>query len=162
MTNITLTNPFFIALIILGLITVILLIMVILIHLKLKKFLIHVDAHNIADSLSQVSIDLKDLQKFRGEIETYLAEAEKRLKRSVQTVSTVRFNPFHGDGSGGNQSFATAFLSEVGDGVIISSLYSRDRVSIFAKPVKNNTSEHEMSDEEKEALEKAKESIKKV
>ncbi len=158
----TLTDPttLLIILAVLGLITIILLILVISMHLKLKKFLVNVNAHNIAESLTSVSNDLKDLQKSRDEIESYLAASEKRLKRSVQSVSTVRFNPFQGDGSGGNQSFATAFLSEEGNGVVISSLYSRDRVSIFSKPIMNNASEHEMSDEEKEALEKAKENIK--
>ncbi|MCX6719320.1 MAG: DUF4446 family protein [Candidatus Taylorbacteria bacterium] len=159
MTTFTDPTTLLIILAVLGFITIILLILVISMHLKLKKFLVDVNAHNIADSLNSVSDDLKDLQKSRDEMESYLTESEKRLRRSVQSVSTVRFNPFQGDGSGGNQSFATAFLNEEGNGVVISSLYSRDRVSIFSKPIKNNTSEHEMSDEEKEALEKAKKEI---
>jgi len=40
--------------------------------------------------------------------------------------------------------------------VVFSSLYSRERMSVFAKPIKNNKSEYELSAEEKEALEKAK------
>ena len=75
-------------------------------------------------------------------------------------VETVRFNPFKGDGSGGNQSFSTAFVNEEGDGVVISSLYSRERVSVFAKPVKKMSSEYEMTAEEKESLQKAKEAIR--
>ena len=47
-------------------------------------------------------------------------------------------------------------LDEEGDGLVISSLYSRERMSIFAKPIKNNKSEYELSMEEKEALSKAK------
>jgi len=156
MSQIIPSDPLFIAVIILGALTIVLLIMVISMHFRLKKFLVDVNAHNIAESLAAVSNDLTELKKFRSGIETYLAEAEKRLRRSVQSVETVRFNPFQGDGSGGNQSFATALLNEEGDGVVLSSLYSRDRVSIFAKPVKNGSSEHEMSGEEKEALEKAK------
>jgi len=39
--------------------------------------------------------------------------------------------------------------------VVLSSLYARDRMSIFAKPVKNNKSEYELTEEEKEALKKA-------
>jgi len=77
---------------------------------------------------------------------------EKRLRKSVQSVHTVRFNPFKGTGGGGNQSFATSFLNEEGDGVVLSSIYSRDRVSIFAKPVKKHSSEYELSEEEKEAV----------
>lgn len=135
---------------------IMLIVLIVEMRLKLKKFLVDVNAHNIADSLAHVSNNLEDLKKFRIEVEDYLRDAEKRLRRSVQAVETVRFNPFQGDGSGGNQSFAAAFLNEEGNGVVISSLYSRDRVSIFAKPIINNASEREMSEEEKEALEKAK------
>ena len=39
-------------------------------------------------------------------------------------------------------------LNEEGDGVVFSSLYSRERMSIFAKPIKNNKSEYELSDVE--------------
>lgn len=127
---------------------------------KLKKFLVNVDAHHIGDSLTSVSSDLGELKSFRNELESYLATVEKRLKKSVQSVHTVRFNPFKGTGGGGNQSFATAFLTEDGDGVIVSSLYSREHVSVFSKPVKGHGSEYELSDEEREALEKAKEGLK--
>ncbi len=68
-------------------------------------------------------------------------------------METIRFNPFPDQGS--NQSFAIGMLNEDGDGVVISSLYSRDRMSIFAKPVKDKKSTYELSTEEKEALRKA-------
>jgi hypothetical protein len=84
---------------------------------------------------------------------------DKKLKKTISGLETVRFNPFKGTGSGGNQSFATAFLNREGNGVIVSSLYSRDHVSIFSKPIKNMTSEYELTTEEKSALQKAKESI---
>ena len=92
-----------------------------------------------------------------GENAKTLETVEKRLKRSVQAVGTVRFNPFRGDGSGGNQSFASAFVSEKGDGVVISSIYSRDLVGIYAKPVENGVSRFELTQEEKEAVTKARE-----
>ena len=126
----------------------------------MKKFLIDVDSKNIADSLTKVADNMKELQKFSSEMETYLTGVEKRLRKSVQSVHTVRFNPFHGTGGGGNQSFATAFLNEEGDGVVISSLYSREHVSIYSKPVKRYSSEHELSTEEKESVEKAKIGLK--
>jgi len=72
-------------------------------------------------------------------------------------VETIRFNPFKGNGSGGNQSFSTAFVNEEGDGVVISSLYSREHISVFAKPIKKMSSEYEMTKEEKDSLEKASE-----
>lgn len=123
---------------------------------KLNSFLVGSDSKNIADSLKSVSADLDDLQAFKTGMEDYLTSVEKRLRRSVQSVKTVRFNPFKGTGSGGNQSFATAFLTEDGDGVVLSSLYSREHISVFSKPVHNSKPEFDLSAEEKEALEKAK------
>ena len=154
------SNPLFAAFLVLAVATLILLAAVIWMYSKMRRFLIGIDSENIKDSLTFVSSGLKELESFRSEIENYLTTVESRLKKSVQSVHTVRFNPFHGTGAGGNQSFATAFLNEHGDGVIVSSLYARDHVSVFAKPVKNLMSEHELSDEEKEALESAKVKLK--
>jgi hypothetical protein len=47
-------------------------------------------------------------------------------------------------------------MNDENDGVIMSSLYARDRMSIFAKPIKSGKSEFELTAEEKEVLEKAK------
>jgi hypothetical protein len=46
-------------------------------------------------------------------------------------------------------------MNEEGDGVVFSSLYSRERVSIFAKPVKKQASEFELSAEERDAMKRA-------
>jgi len=77
----------------------------------------------------------------------------ERLAKALQKIHTIRFNPFRDQG--GNQSFATCLMDENGDGVVISSLYSRDKVSIYAKPLKQGQSEHELSGEEREAIDKA-------
>ena len=129
-------------------------------HMKLKKFLVGIDSKHIGDSLTHVSADVQDLQLFRNELESYLTGVERRLKKSLQSVHTVRFNPFKGTGGGSNQSFSTTFINEEGDGVIISSLYSREHVSVFSKPIKKHSSEFELSDEEKESLENAKKGLK--
>jgi hypothetical protein len=133
---------------------------VVFLHTKLKKFLADKNATSIGDSMVSLASRADTLEKFRSNLEEYLVSVEHRLKKSVQAVHTVRFNPFKASGGGGNQSFATAFINETGDGVVISSLYSRDNVSIFGKPVKNYASEYELSDEEKEAIKRAKEKLK--
>ncbi len=127
--------------------------------LRLNKFL-RGHADNLPDTLQVYGKELDNLHNFRKELEPYLAQVESRLKRSLQGLHTLRFNPFSGDGSGGLQSFATAILNEHGDGVILSSLYMRDRMSVYSKPVKNFKSEFELTTEEAEALSKAKESCK--
>ena len=160
MTNPLLSNPLALGLIVLAVATLVLLGLVVWMWRKMRRFIVDVDAHNVSESLNVVATGLKDLESFRTEMESYLATVEKRLKKSVQSVHTVRFNPFKGTGGGGNQSFATAFLTEDGDGVVISSLYSREHVSIFGKPLNKGASEHELSDEEREAVEEAKKGLR--
>ncbi len=115
---------------------------------------------SIEESIAELSRDSKEIKVFRAELERYLKLAESRLRGSVQGIGVVRFNPF-ASGQGGNQSFAAAFLDERGNGVVFSTLYSRDRVGVYAKPVENGASSFELSGEEKEAISRAKESVAK-
>ena len=155
----TSTSSLGITLIVLAILTIILAVMVISLHLKLKKFLVGINSKNLDDSLTHVSGNLKDLQSFQAEMEKYLASVEKRLQKSTQSIHTVRFNPFKGTGGGGNQSFATTFINKEGDGVVISSLYSRDHVSVFAKPIIKYKSEYELSEEELRSIDNAKKGL---
>jgi hypothetical protein len=133
-------------------VSLILLVYVAYLHIKLTRILAGKDARSLEDSIFHIKSGLEEHNKFREDLEKYLAHVEKRLKTSVRGMETIRFNAL---GSGGHQSFASAHLNEHGDGVIISSLYARDRMSFFAKPVKNFQSEFELSPEETEALQKA-------
>ncbi len=143
-----------------ALIIIILFIWIIWLQNKLGKLLVG-KSKNLDESMSVIDKEITDLKKFRTEAEGTFKNHDARLKKTVSGVETVRFNPFKGDGSGGNQSFATAFINEEKNGVIISSMYSRDHVSVFSKPIKNLVSEQgELTAEEKEAMNKAKDSIK--
>jgi len=97
--------------------------------------------------------EIAKLKSAKEKVETEIVEMGKKLKKSIRGLGTVRFNPFPDQGS--NQSFAIGMLDENGDGVVISSLYSRERMSMFAKPIKNGKSEYDLTEEEKEALKKA-------
>ena len=77
-----------------------------------------------------------------------------KSKESIRNVEMLRFNPFEEQGS--NQSFSASLINENGEGLILSSLYGRDRVSFFAKPVSLFKSSYELSVEEKTVLEKTK------
>jgi hypothetical protein len=82
---------------------------------------------------------------------------DQRLSTSVRSVAMKRFDPFAG--AGGQQSFATAYLNEKGDGVIISGIHSRDGVRVYAKEISNFKSERELSEEERGAVEEAKKKL---
>ena len=122
---------------------------------RLKKLLVGKDAQSLEGVIGAMGKDIRALETFQADTHAYLNMVEERLRRSIQGVETIRFNAFKGNGEGGNQSFAIAFLSENGDGAVVSSLYARDRQSVFAKPVKNFTSEHELTEEERDAVARA-------
>lgn len=126
-----------------------------LIERRMQKLLAGKHAQSLEGLIGNLGNDVRGLEAFRDQTLSALANHEGRLRRSIQGVETVRFNAFKGNGEGGNQSFAIAVLSEEGDGTLISSLYARDRVSVFAKPVKKFVSEHELTEEEKDAIARA-------
>ncbi|MEK7163507.1 MAG: DUF4446 family protein [Patescibacteria group bacterium] len=123
---------------------------------KIRKMLRNEKNMNFGESVISLDKDMRDLGKFRKEMEAYLVNLEKRVRRSSQATETVRFNAFRDAGVGGNQSFATAIVNENGDGAVISSLYSRERVSVFSKSLSKFGSDIELSAEERRAVEKAK------
>lgn len=126
---------------------------------KLKRLLIGGKPKTLDEALDYLKGKTDDYDSFRTELEAYLTTVENRLRQSVQGMGMVRFNPFRGRGEGGNQSFATAFVNENGNGIVISTLYARDHVSVYAKPIRKFTSEFELTSEEKEALSKAREEL---
>jgi hypothetical protein len=124
-------------------------------HRKVNLFLRGQNAKTLEDTirilLKSNEALIEEVKKLRDRAETL----ERKMRKSIRTVETVRFNPFSDAGS--NQSFATSFTNEEGDGVVLSSLYSRDRVSVFAKPVKKNDSEYGLTDEERTVIKKSSE-----
>lgn len=119
-------------------------------------------AGSLEESIAILTRESKEAKEFRAELEKYLKLAEARLRGAITGVGVVRFNPFEGTGQGGNQSSALAFIDEKGGGVVLSTLYSRDRVAVYAKPVENGASTYELTAEEKQAIEKAQGQIVKL
>jgi hypothetical protein len=144
--------------VLLGLI-ILLALWIIYLEIRLKRLLMGKDGKSLEDSIVKMKEGLNDYVLFKKDSMEYLKNIEARLKRSLQSVETVRFNPWKGTGSGGNQSFATAFMNERGDGVVISSLYSREHVSVFSKPIKKFQSEFEMSNEERSVVNQSKSAL---
>jgi hypothetical protein len=91
-----------------------------------------------------------------------LSTVERRLRRPVaaaalpaehppqQRVGLVRYQAYHD--VGGDHSFALALIDAEGAGVVINSLYHRDRCRVYAKPVRAWASPITLTDEEAEAI----------
>jgi hypothetical protein len=120
---------------------------------RLRRFFVGKKAKDLEDTILALVNDIEKLKKEKESIEKEISVINTKLKKSIRGLNTVRFNPFPDQGS--NQSFAISLLDEEGDGVVFSSLYSRERMSVFAKPVKGGKSEYELTAEEKKALDGA-------
>jgi len=140
-------------------ICILLVLWIIRLEWRLRKLLGGRDARSLIKAVQQIHKELENTDVFKRQTNSVLSDMERRLKKCIRGVKTVRFNPFKGTGSGGNQSFATAFVNEDGDGVVISSLYSRERMSVFSKPLKRHQSEFELSEEEQHVIKEAKRSV---
>ncbi|MBI2099992.1 MAG: DUF4446 family protein [Candidatus Vogelbacteria bacterium] len=140
------------ALYILGAAIVIAVAMIIRLELRLRKLTSGKSGHNLEETIVALANSVKETDRVNEQIKRHLVGMEERLRRSIQHVKTVRFNPFREQGHGGPQSFATAFLDEQGNGAVVSSLHARDKVSVYAKPIVSYGSEYELSEEEKSAL----------
>ena len=107
-----------------------------------------------ATSLEQVIKEcvegVNEIQKRNELISEHALSLDARVSSAIRNAQTIRFKAFEVNGS--NQSFSIALLNEKGNGVVISSLHARDRISTFAKPVEKYTSSYDLTEEEKEVI----------
>lgn len=88
-------------------------------------------------------------------IVNHAATLEKKISHAVRNAQTIRYKAYEANGS--NQSFSVALVNEQGNGVVITSLHSHDRMSTFAKPIEQYKSTYELTEEELGVLARAKE-----
>ncbi|MEZ0209156.1 MAG: DUF4446 family protein [Candidatus Paceibacterota bacterium] len=127
---------------------------VVYLHYKLSHFMRGEDGKSLESTIRTYLGHVDNLKKHDELIAEHALKLDKRLSQAVRNVSTMRFKAF--DQNASNQSFAIALVNELGDGVILSSLHHRDRVSVFAKPVSHYESSHDLTEEEQGVLEEAK------
>jgi hypothetical protein len=93
-------------------------------------------------------------ERERG-LQTARIEAlEKVAQSETPRIGFLRFNAFSDVGS--DQSYALALLTRDGDGVVLSSIYSREETRTYGKSVQKFQASQEASAEERDAIAKAK------
>ena len=103
------------------------------------------------DMHAEVVRRLNRLEAQLEELQPRLAHMERVAGISVQKVGFVRFNPFHD--MGGDNSFILILLDSENTGVMVCSLFAREGVRIYGKQIDRGRSKHQLSTEEKAALE---------
>lgn len=126
-------------------------------HTRLSRVLAHyhrlvtgVDGTSLPATLDQHLERVTTASELVGGMAQRQDQLDYRIRGAVQHVGLVRFNPF--EDTGGDQSFSLALLNAVGDGVVITSLFARDRTRVYAKPVTAGASKYHLTDEEDQAI----------
>jgi hypothetical protein len=103
---------------------------------------------------------VSELETARGAAERELADLGKRIvalekvaRSETPRVGFLRYNAFADVGS--DQSYALALLTAEGDGVVLSSIYSREETRTYGKAVTKYQSSQEASSDELAAIAKA-------
>ena len=122
--------------------------------IRLRKLLSGQKAETLEGVIAALHTELRKQQDVAKQTDERVHNLDARVKRSIQSIRTVRFNPFQDSGS--NQSFSLVMADEEGNGVVLSSLHARDRMSVYAKPIEEFTSIHELTDEEQHVIEERK------
>jgi len=94
----------------------------------------------------EFSNNTKEIKNIKSEILSI-----KDLSRlNIQHIGIVKFNPFNE--SGGDHSFSLALLDGNKNGIIITSLHTRERTRVYLKEVVSGNAKLELSKEEQKAL----------
>ncbi len=112
----------------------------IVVTILLVRMLLHyrrltsdVSKKDLISSLNQLisnsERNTKDIEMLNNKLNKDIEDNKKHLQR----LGFKRYNPF--TDTGGDQSFTAAFLDDLGDGIMISSLHSRENTRLYAKKV---------------------------
>lgn len=137
---------------------VVLLVWVLLLEVRLHRLVRGSSGASLEAHIARIGKENVALKETLARAHATLTEHDKRITGSVRGVGLEKFNPFAGNGTS-KPSFALAIVSEKGDGVVLSTLHTRDTVSIFTKTITDFRSEKELSAEEAVALEKARKTL---
>ena len=93
------------------------------------------------------------VERQNTELKGIIDAIDANMMNCIQKIGIVRYNAFKDTGS--DLSFALALLDENNNGVVLNGIYSREMSNIYAKPVEKGNSKYTISEEEKEAIQKA-------
>lgn len=118
-----------------------------------KQLLTGVDGADLEQVLHQHIAEVHRALETVSELDSRTKHLDRTLRHSMQWMGVVRFNPFRH--TGGDQSFAWAIVDGYGNGVVLSSLHSRENTRVYVKPLQKWESPYSLTDEEKQAIARA-------
>lgn len=97
--------------------------------------------------------DISAVDKRLDDVAASQQEIASLSNLAIRSCAVVRYDAFQD--MGGRLSFSAALLDANGDGMLLTSINGRQETRTYGKAVRNHQSEHELSDEERQALREA-------
>lgn len=120
---------------------------------KYKKLFRASKKENLQDLIIEYGDRVEEVLDYTRDIHKAYKSIDERISGSVQKVGVVRYKAF--DDVGSDLSFSVALLDESDTGIILTGIYGRTDSTTFAKPIDNGISKYDLSEEEKEAIDRA-------
>ncbi len=105
---------------------------------------------DLISSLNQLIKNTRQNHQENEELNKKLDSFINKSKLHFQKIGFIRFNPF--SHTGGDQSFALCLLDENDDGIVISSLHSRENTRVYAKKLASGESPDQILSKEEKAV----------
>ena len=112
-----------------------------------------VDGTNFDEILTRVAEEADNNAIVLAYHQEMMKSINRRLNASLNRVSIIHYNAF--DFTYGELSFSMAVLDDLGTGFIFTNIHNRDDARCYCKRVEGGQSKHPLSEEEKEVLERA-------
>lgn len=114
-----------------------------------------IHSENLENMLYEYNENVKKSNETYGKVLSMIQEIDDEMKWCTQKIGVIRYNPF--DEMGGNLCYAVAILDGKDNGVVLNGIHSRNGTFTYAKPIERGVSPYVLTEEELQALEKAKE-----
>lgn len=111
------------------------------------------DAESMEDTILKFFDNIKELEDAEQKMHRDIKEIKDNLKITYQKTGLVKYDAFRE--MSGALSYSLALLDKQNNGVLISSMYSREGCYSYAKEIVNGESKLNLSEEEAEALKQA-------
>ncbi|HZA20388.1 MAG TPA: DUF4446 family protein [Actinomycetota bacterium] len=108
------------------------------------------EARDLVATLGAWSRRLDELNKRVDGVGGEQVRLADHARRALQRFHLVRYDAF--EDMGGRLSFSLALLDDEGNGLVVTSINGRTETRTYAKPIRNLSSDHNLSDEEGEAI----------
>jgi len=111
--------------------------------------------HDVVDALASFALRLEQAETHAKTQDATARKLAETVTHAVSHVAVVRYDAF--SDMGGEQSFSLAAIDAHGNGAVVTAINGRSDTRVYAKALRNGTSESLLSGEEQQAIADARE-----